>query len=360
MAAAETVARRRSTSRERDEIRRAKAEARAAWVCSVGELTAAHRERRALRHDAEADAADARKDEHGARWHRGRASGQRHRIDSVLGCEQRDVLELMCGTCGVVTERPAKCSARLLCRSCRNKAATRTRRRFSTARNAVMKAALQAGRLYGSKRFTEKLLTLTVPHAIQDARRRFELVKLGWPHFLRALNARWKRAGIKEHVYWYRVHEWTPGSDSFGHPHVHVWLLCDYIEQSWLADAWRAACAKVGHVWGDQPTILDIRQARGSDVAHEVIKYLTKDLMPGGDLVPPQVYAVMYQLYDGARRTQGSRGFLKHAGSDLAECPCGAVGCFQVHLLREGTAACAEARVRRDAALAAERDERAR
>ena len=62
--------------------------------------------------------------------------------------------------------------------------------------------------------------------------------------------------------------------------------------------------------------------------ARELIKYLTKDILPGGKLVSPRVFAELYIALDGKRISQPSAGFFK--GIDRkAECSCGAIGCFR-------------------------------
>ncbi len=61
--------------------------------------------------------------------------------------------------------------------------------------------------------WTEKLLTLTLPHRPRDdTAAQIAFVRSAWPHFRRALY-RW----IAEHdpdadaVHWYATHEWTVG-----------------------------------------------------------------------------------------------------------------------------------------------------
>src|SRR5690606_1017240 len=80
--------------------------------------------------------------------------------------------------------------------------------------------------------------------------------------------------------------------------------------------------------------IIDLPEVRSHDgAARELIKYLTKDILPSGDLVSPKVFSELYIALDGKRVTQCSAGFFK--GLDRsAECSCGAVGCLR-RTLRE-------------------------
>jgi hypothetical protein len=66
-------------------------------------------------------------------------------------------------------------------------------------------------------RFTEKLLTLTAPHR-GDTGARLEWIARAVPRFMRMLRARWKTLGIDQFCKWFRVYEWTPGTDGKGHP----------------------------------------------------------------------------------------------------------------------------------------------
>jgi hypothetical protein len=66
----------------------------------------------------------------------------------------------------------------------------------------------------------------------------------------------------------------------------------------------------------------------GEGAAREVIKYLTKDVLPNQQLVDPRVFGHVYQVLDGKRTTQASSRFF--TGVDArAECECGATGAFR-------------------------------
>ncbi len=125
------------------------------------------------------------------------------------------------------------------------------------------------------------------------------------------------------------VFEWTPGKqDGLGHPHMHVWLFSRFIEQSLLELLWRKAYAHVTEQdWHDVPRlVVDVRAAR-PDVAHELVKYLTKDWeVEAGTAkrVKSEVFAQIYDELDGKRMRQSSSGFAMWAVAKVCACPaCG-------------------------------------
>lgn len=136
---------------------------------------------------------------------------------------------------------------------------------------------------------------------------------------------------------YFRVVEWTPGKDGMGHPHVHVWMFSQYLEQAELERLWREAWGHVqrqrlygGEVKKHGPieqckTIVHIEAARDR-VEKELIKYLTKDWeldeQRVAKRVDPEVFAQVYAALDGRRRRQSSAGFNNWATEKLNECPC--------------------------------------
>jgi hypothetical protein len=320
---------------------------RGSWLLRVGDLTRAHRERRALGHERQAAMLRrARQRDPAAvpvttpRWHEGRANGHRHRVERVTRCHTDAVLVRSCRGCGVESARMLSCGSTLLCRSCRSRAGARLRARFDRARTAALDVVRRSGLLVGFTRWSEKFVTLTVPHMEcgerVTAERRVRLLESAWTIFLRTIRSRgaFQRERGVDPV-WYRVTEWTPGSDGWGHPHIHLWALCPWLDRAWLLGAWRAALAAAGYRWdeGQQP-VIDVRavrerNGRTSDrLASELVKYMTKDLHEGA-LVDPALFALVYQLYDGKRRTQGARGFMARGESarSVVRCSCGADTC---------------------------------
>jgi hypothetical protein len=180
-------------------------------------------------------------------------------------------------------------------------------------------------------RWTEKLLTLTLPHLPEHAaRQRIDAAFRALFLFLKALK-KWLRA-LPEFrlVAWFRTFEWTPGSDGQGHPHFHFWILCPYLDAEFLRHAWAQALRTAGFPRESvEHVILDLRQVHdGNGAANEVIKYLTKDILPDRKFVDADVFAVVYEALDTRRSTQASSGFFR--GVDCrAECECGAIGKFK-------------------------------
>ncbi|HEY2406336.1 MAG TPA: hypothetical protein VGI10_10045, partial [Polyangiaceae bacterium] len=122
------------------------------------------------------------------------------------------------------------------------------------------------------------------------------------------------------------VFEWTPGADGLGHPHMHVWLFSRYIEQALLERLWREAYAHVTEqpIEAIEKLVVDIRQAK-PDVAHELVKYMTKDWEisdSGAKRAAPEVFAEVYAELADKRLRQSSSGFSNWAIAKYSACPC--------------------------------------
>lgn len=122
------------------------------------------------------------------------------------------------------------------------------------------------------------------------------------------------------------VFEWTPGADGLGHPHMHVWLFSRYIEQALLERLWREAYAHVTDTPLEQigKLVVDIRQA-APDVAHELVKYMTKDWEisdSGAQRAAPEVFGQVYAELADKRLRQSSSGFSNWAIAKYTACPC--------------------------------------
>ncbi len=120
------------------------------------------------------------------------------------------------------------------------------------------------------------------------------------------------------------VFEWTPGDDGQGHPHMHVWIFSRYLDRDKLQDLWERAYA---HVTGEpvrRLALVHIEKA-GDDVAHELVKYLTKDWeisSSGAKRAAPEVFASIYAELDGKRLRQSSSGLSMWAVAKVVACPC--------------------------------------
>lgn len=173
-------------------------------------------------------------------------------------------------------------------------------------------------------------MTLTLPHlAEHTVRQRIEYAFRALLLFRKALKKWLQSFQFSELVAWFRTFEWTPGIDGHGHPHFHFWLLCPYLDRVFVQQAWAQALCTAGFPrQAVENVILDLREAHdGIGIANEVIKYLTKDILPDRQLVDPVVFGIVYEALDGRRTTQASSGFFRDI-SHKAVCECGASGAF--------------------------------
>jgi len=143
-----------------------------------------------------------------------------------------------------------------------------------------------------------------------------------WKHFVRMFQ-KWQREKKLKSVEWLRVFEWTPGEDDGrGHPHLHIWIFSQYLEQGLLSEWWLAALHREG--CSTNIAIVDIRSVNDPQaISSELIKYLTKDIDAQGDKISPELYAEVYSALDGRRALQASRGFMRLAERQLPACECG-------------------------------------
>lgn len=270
----------------------------------------------------------------GAVWHRRRAEGHIHRFDRVYECGQ-EPFWIICCECGASTERRRICRTGMLCITCRGVLIQERRQRFILGRVRSVERAKTAGLLVPTKRdrWSEKSLTLTAPHCTEhDVKRRIQLLLSAWVLFLKSLN-RWflEQAGSnKEFVAWVRSFEWTPGNDGKGHPHLHIWLLCPFIDASLVRHFWTCALRTAGYTNESTRRVITHFEAcyDADGAARELLKYMTKDMLPDRTQVAPDVFARVYEALDGKRLVQSSSGFF--SGIDRrTRCACGAVGCFR-------------------------------
>lgn len=270
-------------------------------------------------------------------WHRARARGQRERFARVDGCARTEELSIECACCGTVDEKAARCGAHLVCLRCRGRRAARIRARFLAARDEKLAEAYAAGLFRPVRRggrWGERLVTLTIPHHDGDTiRGRIDRVLSAWKYFLKRLNA-WGRAQKGGTIEFVRVLEWTAGSDSLGHPHLHVWVFSPFLPQELASCWWRDALEKAGLALGEQEELLDvdIRGVSDIDVANKLIKYICKDIGSDGSYVVPEVYAKVYATLDARRAVQSSRGFLGRGDVPATCTHCGALSSRRVRL----------------------------
>lgn len=195
-------------------------------------------------------------------WHEGRERGQRVRFESVRKCGSR-MMTAACGVCGKDRRPiPEGCGVRRVCDKCDTQGAIGRRSRFGRARGRVFHVGHRYGltrRVRAGGRYTEKMLTLTIPHSLlasaggivreksrDDLHARVVALFEAWPRFLRKVNRHW-RDRRERHATYHRAFEWTPGkSDAHGHPHFHVYLWCPWIDARYLTSLWAEALREVG------------------------------------------------------------------------------------------------------------------
>jgi hypothetical protein len=164
-----------------------------------------------------------------ARWHEGRARGQRERFMSLAHCGVGRV-RITCRKCGKSHETPQHCGVNRLCAGCQARRTQRRRARFLRARQELI-------RTKRPQHWTEKHITITIPHRTigtdaETVRDRVETLFRVWRRWTLSLQAHIRRTVPERHrrqVSWYRVFEWTPGADMLGHPHAHAWFLGPWI-----------------------------------------------------------------------------------------------------------------------------------
>lgn len=339
------------------------ADPRAGWVRALGPLTEAHRlhkarnlrrkarDRRLLFWNAGVSMREIRRDpKMRGKWYEDRARGQDFRVPNVLACGKGvKAIEVRCQACGQVSApAPVTCGVSLMCLHCRGKQANLRRARVHRAREAVVKMGHRAGLTRKNRpggRWTEKLITLTLPHDPSlDVKERIDLVfRKAWTRFRRLFKT-WLETVDRDadQVRWYLAKEWTPGSDRKGHPHIHFWFWGPYLDRDVVRDLWREALEKSGfgeleivgrkfrHVY-DGDLIVDVKQVKpGPGGMYEVVKYIVKD-KEGTNYIAPELFAQVYEALDGTRTQQGSKGFLQ-LGDFPVRCDCGE-RCFHVRMV---------------------------
>lgn len=351
---------------------------RAEWHRDLERRTAVHRESRARALEQKAaqreraermgggsdDSAKQR-----GKWHRDRARGCRERIARAIECgkDADHPAVVVCGACDARVERCRTCNAGLVCWDCRKQRLTDKRLHFASCREAVLEQAAAQGFLHPQRpggRWSEKLLTFTCPADADERddagdmprviKNRMLVVRDAWRPFTQSMN-RWLRSVVrvnarvderltvrdvergKDHQWraaWFRTFEWTPGRhDGGGHPHYHVWFFGPFLPHEIVTAWWRRALVAQGldvdRLGAMKVDLRHVTDGRGA--ALEVIKYLTKDIVPGGELLSAELYAPVYETLDGKRVTHATCGFMSTAPRPPAACQtCGVVGMLSI------------------------------
>jgi len=213
--------------------------------------------------------------------------------------------------------------------------------------------------------WTEKLLTLTLPHS-GDVGRDVATLPKAWRVFwkLTRIHLEIDRGLSKAHVtqvVYLRVIEITAGQKDDGHAHMHVYLICPYLYSALLRLHWAKAIESCGYEIRTRsaPTPLadvlasvkeDWRRAElqrllvtrrngepilevpnpvidivkcYAGIEHEIIKYLVKDAERDGNGVlvfDDDFLARVYEATEGFRMIQTSRGFWVPIASKTCTC----------------------------------------
>jgi len=213
-----------------------------------------------------------------ARWYAGRAAAQPVRFDSIRACGSR-VIKVACRVdAEPLCAMPCRCGIVRRCDACAEHVARKRQRRISGARVAVIARGHRSGLFFPRRAggaFTEKMLTLTVPHfELADAsgkllaacsgfglettvNARISALRLAWPKFMRRVR-RWFTTRRTDPAYRfasakdadalkvYRLLEWTRGHDGQGHPHFHVYVFAPWLPVALLRRWWAASLVEIG------------------------------------------------------------------------------------------------------------------
>lgn len=235
-------------------------------------------------------------------WHKRRSTGQLERFGRVRACGSESFF-VVCRGCNHTGEpHPLGCDVVRLCPQCSLVRAKKSRARFGFSRGRVLLDGLRAGLTTSRQRFgrfTEKLLTLTVPHfewadcrgdvrkkseAWSSSSARVHALYLAWPRFLRSVKryfSQRQKEGDREalsRLAYARYAEVTFGADGAGHPHFHVWLWSRFLPWEKLRVWWTKALEDVGVPFKarDELAVVHVKQIRAFDVS------VVRELMKGG------------------------------------------------------------------------------
>ncbi len=248
-----------------------------------------------------------------ARVYERKARGQHERIKKVLACKT-EAYELvgnpMCPACAeeVKNQMLTRCEGWRYCMPCRSERCREYRARLN---EAIEQARIKHERkLSGWRRWSEKMLTITIPHSGSSA---YDLAKLqkswakgkflsrlkNWftPHSCKRCRSSTKHAWmrpssdvrIKDGLPFARVLELT-GSDG-GHAHAHVWMMTPYLPH-WVLRTLLGFSMQDIAVTSDDGWLLDDSPSparavmRGSREAAIPVRAV-KDVMADPGVMPP-------------------------------------------------------------------------
>ena len=176
-------------------------------------------------------------------WHTARAHAHRERFERLQNCGQRTRREKCACPGDSPGTRPTviRCDHWSLCLECKGRRASRYRARFTLGRSrALAKHERRTRKFASGGRWSEKMLTVTVPH--WHVSRDVETLRIAWATF-RASLARYmlRTSGVKK---WRNVPYWRSleaTSSDAGHAHYHVWMLCPFLPVYLVRHLWGRA-----------------------------------------------------------------------------------------------------------------------
>lgn len=179
-----------------------------------------------------------------SRWHWERLQGQAERFDRVRACgECRRMLEGYDPTTGeLMTSQPfeTRCGNWRVCPRCLKARQVRLSRGVLEARERALRLRrVECSPRYRGRegRWSERLLTLTVPHSGDAGEDAAQLAR-AWGELQRRLLTHLRvDRGAHEKPVWVRALEVAPSEDG-GHAHLHVWWVGPFVDHVWLRVAW--------------------------------------------------------------------------------------------------------------------------
>jgi ribosomal protein S27AE len=205
------------------------------WLTDLEGSTSPFRWRRAMHHRLRQRGFD-----HRDQWHEQRRRSQLERFDKVRQCGavawmlDRHAPE---GT----TSKPmaSRCGCWRVCKSCADVRRWRLQKGVELQRVEARK--VHARRVWKGYRgpegrWSERLITLTVPHSGSPAAD-VEVLKRAWQRLAPLIAAHLQHdRGVEKGVrpVWVRAFEITPSEHGSGHAHMHLWWLGPFIDHAWL------------------------------------------------------------------------------------------------------------------------------